>query len=54
MHLQKSIKEIQNEECNLKNSEFISDFGFYLPSSTTLSEKDIKDICYKINRIFDN
>ena len=52
MHLQKSIKEIQKEKCNYKNSEFISDFGFYLPSSTTLSEKDISNICCTINKIF--
>ena len=52
MHLQKSIKGIQKEKYNYKNSEFISDFGFYLPSSTTLSERDISNICCTINKIF--
>ena len=51
MHLQTTLKYAQKLDCSYKNSEFLSNFGFYLPSSTTLSKKDIKNICYKINKI---
>ena len=51
MHLQTILMDEQNYAYSYKNSEFLSNFGFYLPSSTTLSEKDIKNICYKINKI---
>ena len=37
---------------NYKNSEYISKFGFYLPSSIDMSKKEIDYICKEVNKIF--
>lgn len=52
LHVSKEIaQKKQKDKYNYKNNEFISNFGFYLPSSTTLIERDISNKCRTINKI---
>ena len=53
MHKQKILKnlKLQNSK-KFPNSEYISQHGFYLPSSLSLKKSEINYICKKINLIF--
>ena len=53
MHMQKVLKnkyKISNGD-NFKNSEYISRYGLYLPSSLDIKSNQIKFICDKVNSI---
>jgi len=53
MHKQKILKKYDFYNSNkFKNSEYISKYGFYLPSSLDLTVKEISYICKKVNEIF--
>ena len=47
--LRKKIKNNKND--NFENSEYISKYGLYLPSSLSITKKEINFICNKINFI---
>ena len=52
MHKQKILKNLKlNSSKNFKNSEYLSKFGFYLPSGLTLKNKEIDYICRIINKL---
>ena len=52
MHKQKILKNLKlNNSKNFKNSEYLSKFGFYLPSGLTLENKEIDYICRIINKL---
>jgi perosamine synthetase len=53
MHKQNVFKNKYkiNIKGNYKNSEYISKYGLYLPSSLSIKSKDIKFICDKVNLI---
>ena len=53
MHKQKVFKEKYkiNTSGKYKNSEYISKYGLYLPSSLDIKSNQIKFICYKVNSI---
>lgn len=52
MHKQKILKNLKLHNSNqFKNSEYISKYGFYLPSSLSLKKSEIDYICKKINLI---
>ena len=53
MHKQKIFKEKYkiNTSGNYKNSEYISKYGLYLPSSLDIKSNQIKFICDKVNTI---
>jgi len=53
MHKQKVFKEKYkiNTSGNYKNSEYISKYGLYLPSSLDIKSNQIKFICDKVNSI---
>ena len=52
MHKQKILKNLKlNNSKNFKNSEYLSKFGFYLPSGLTLKNKEIDYICRIINKL---
>ena len=52
MHKQKIFKYLNIDKSNkFKNSEYISKYGFYLPSSLSLKNHEIDYICDKINSI---
>ena len=52
MHMQKTLKKLEfYKSKNFKNSEYLSKYGFYLPTSLNLSLKKIKYICNKVNKI---
>jgi len=53
MHKQKIFKEKYkiNTSGNYKNSEYISKYGLYLPSSLDIKSNQIKFICDKVNSI---
>ncbi len=53
MHMQKVFKKKYkiNIRGNYKNSEYISKYGLYLPSSLDIKSNQIKFICNKVNSI---
>tara|TARA_B100000787_G_scaffold169686_1_gene161715 strand:+ start:1285 stop:2403 length:1119 start_codon:yes stop_codon:yes gene_type:complete len=51
MHKQKILKKYNTNKQNFKNSEYISENGFYLPTSLTLKNKEIDYICNCVNEI---
>ena len=51
MHQQKILKKLNLNKKNFKNSEFISNNGFYLPTSLTLKNNEIDYICDCVNEI---
>ena len=52
MHKQKILKNLKLDNSKqFKNSEYISKYGFYLPSSLSLKKSEIDYICRKINLI---
>ena len=50
MHQQPCLREITKPNHHLNNSEILGEFGFYLPSSPSLSELTIHEICEIIHR----
>ena len=53
MHKQKVFKSLKlYKSKNFLNSEHISKYGFYLPSSLLLKNKEIDHICKIVNKIF--
>jgi len=53
MHKQKVFKSLKlYKSKNFLNSEHISKYGFYLPSSLSLKNKEIDHICKIVNKIF--
>tara|TARA_Y100000389_G_scaffold195920_1_gene228025 strand:+ start:116 stop:1240 length:1125 start_codon:yes stop_codon:yes gene_type:complete len=53
MHRQKILKNYSfYNSTNYKNSDFVSKYGFYLPSSLDLSISEINYICKVVNKIF--
>ena len=52
MHKQKVLKDLGlSKSKNFKNSEYLSKYGFYLPSGLTLKNKEIDYICGVVNKI---
>ena len=52
MHKQKILKNLKIKTSkNFSNSEYISKYGFYLPSSLSLSSSEIDNICKEVNYI---
>jgi len=52
MHKQTILKSLKlYDSKQFKNSEYISKYGFYLPSSLSLKKTDIDFICQKVNLI---
>ena len=52
MHKQKVLKNLKLERSKkFTNSEYISKYGFYLPSSLSLKNSEIDYICEKVNAI---
>ena len=52
MHKQKILKNLKlHNSKQFKNSEYISKYGFYLPSSLSLKKNEIDYICRKVNLI---
>tara|TARA_B110000971_G_C20018178_1_gene504995 strand:+ start:887 stop:2029 length:1143 start_codon:yes stop_codon:yes gene_type:complete len=51
MHMQKILKNKINTSGVYKNSEYISKYGLYLPSSLDIKSNQIKFICEKVNSI---
>ena len=51
MHKQKILKKYKFAKRNFYNSEFISNYGFYLPTSLTLKNSEIDYICRQVNKI---
>ena len=52
MHKQSSLKKYKfNKTKKFNNSNYISKYGFYLPSSLNLKFKEIKFICNCLNNI---
>ena len=52
MHKQRILKNLKLQNSKLfTNSEYISKYGFYLPSSLSLKTSEIKYICEKVNLI---
>ena len=51
MHKQKILKKYRINKKKFDNSEYISNYGFYLPTSLTLKNKEIDLICRKVNKI---
>tara|TARA_Y100000590_G_C15050943_1_gene762624 strand:- start:398 stop:574 length:177 start_codon:yes stop_codon:yes gene_type:complete len=52
MHKQKIFKHLKKRNSNkFSNSEYISKYGFYLPSSLSLKNSEIDYICKKVNYI---
>jgi len=52
MHKQKVFKNLKMDKSkNFVNSEYISKYGFYLPSSLTLKNSEINFICKQVNLI---
>ena len=52
MHKQKILKNLKLQNSKLfANSEYISKYGFYLPSSLSLKTSEIEYICEKVNLI---
>ncbi len=52
MHKQKILKYLNiSKSKNFPNSEYISKYGFYLPSSLSLKNSEIDYICNKVNNI---
>ena len=51
MHKQKILKKYKINKKNFNNSEYISNYGFYLPTSLTLKNKEIDYICREVNKI---
>ena len=53
MHKQNILKNLKlYNSKQFKNSEYISKYGFYLPSSLSLKKTEIDFICQKVNLIF--
>ena len=53
MHKQNIFKKLKLfRKIRLKNSEFLSRNGFYLPSGLGIKNSEIKFICKKVNKIF--
>ena len=53
MNKQNILKKLKiKSEGNFKNSEYISKYGFYVPSSIDLTKREIKYICKVINNYF--
>ena len=53
MHRQNILKNLKlYNSKQFKNSEYISKYGFYLPSSLSLKKTEIDFICQKVNLIF--
>ena len=52
MNKQKILKNYLNKDKdNFKNSEYLSKYGLYLPSYSSLKKKDIKWIATQVNNI---
>lgn len=51
MNKQKILKKYKFKKDNYKNSEFISNYGFYLPTSLSLKNNQIDYICKQVNKI---
>jgi perosamine synthetase len=53
MHKQKIFKFLKKKNNSNKflNSEYVSKYGFYLPSSLTLKNSEIDYICKKVNYV---
>jgi perosamine synthetase len=52
MHKQKILSKHKFNSKNYKNSEYISNYGFYLPTSLKLNNSDIDYVCECVNEIF--
>ena len=53
MNKQNILKKLKYKiKGNFKNSEYISKYGFYLPSSIDLTKKEINFICKIVNNYF--
>ena len=50
MHQQPCLKEIAKPNIKLKTSERLGEFGFYIPSSSSLSELTVLQVCDIIHR----
>tara|TARA_B100001121_G_C18695705_1_gene624940 strand:- start:1849 stop:2967 length:1119 start_codon:yes stop_codon:yes gene_type:complete len=51
MHSQKILKKYNFKKKNFKNSDYLSKYGFYLPTSLSIKNKEIDYICKEINKI---
>jgi perosamine synthetase len=53
MHKQTVLKKL-NIQFNKKfpNSEYLSKYGFYLPSGIGIKKEQVKKVCLEINKIF--
>jgi perosamine synthetase len=52
MHKQKILKKIGIKfRAKFPNSEYLSKFGFYLPSGLGITSRQIKFICKNLNQI---
>ena len=49
--IQKILKKYNFKKNDFKNSEYISKYGLYLPSSLSLKKFEIDFICKKLNKI---
>ena len=53
MHKQKILSKYKFNSKNFKNSEYISNYGLYLPTSLKLNNSDIDFVCKCVNEIFE-
>ncbi len=51
MHKQKIFKKYKFNKKNFKNSEYVSKYGLYLPTSLSLKNREIDYICREVNKI---
>ncbi len=51
MHKQKILKKYKIGKGNFYNSEFVSNYGLYLPTSLSLKNNEIDYICRQVNKI---
>ena len=55
MHKQKVLKKLNFKfKKRFPNSEYLSKYGFYLPSGIGINKMQIKKVCIEINKIFYN
>ena len=51
MHKQRILNKYKFNKKNFPNSEYLSNYGFYLPTSLTLKNNEIDYICREVNKI---
>ena len=51
MNKQQILKDYKFKKGNFKNSEYISKYGFYLPTSLSIKNYQIDYICKQVNEI---